>query len=205
MEITFLIRGIAAGFLIAAPVGPVNMLCMRRTLTDGRRAGFISGLGAATADAIYGAIAAFGLKFISNVLLNQQEWLRLGGGLFICALGVKTFFTSPADPAAGGGRSNHAGAYASTFFLTLTNPTTIISFGAIFAWLGLVNARASHIAAEVLVLGVFLGSALWWLILALGIGLFRTKYTRPNMRWINRISGFLITAFGLIALLWLGT
>ncbi len=205
MDITFLIRGIAAGFLIAAPVGPVNMLCMRRTLTDGRRAGFISGLGAATADAIYGAIAAFGVKFISNILLDQQEWLRLAGGLFICALGVKTFSTNPPDPAAKGGRNNHAGAYVSTFFLTLTNPTTIISFGAVFAWLGLANAHANYIAAEILVLGVFLGSALWWLILALGIGLFRTKYTRSNMRWINRISGIIIMAFGIIALLWLGT
>lgn len=205
MDINFLIRGIAAGFLIAAPVGPVNMLCMRRTLTDGRRAGFISGLGAATADAIYGAIAAFGVKFISNILFDQQEWLRLAGGLFICALGVKTFLTIPPDPAAKGGRSNHAGAYASTFFLTLTNPTTIISFGAVFAWLGLANAHANYIAAEILVLGVFLGSALWWLILALGVGLFRTKYTRSNMRWVNRISGVAITAFGLIALLWLGT
>lgn len=205
MDILFLLRGIVAGFLIAAPVGPVNMLCLRRTLTEGRRAGFISGLGAATADAIYGFVAAFGVKFIASMLLSQQDWLRVAGGLFICALGVRTFFANPSAPAARGRRSNHAGAFASTFFLTLTNPTTIISFGAIFAWLGLANARVSHIAAEVLVLGVFLGSSLWWFILAVGIGLFRKNFALSHLGWINRISGVIITAFGVIALLWLGT
>ncbi len=205
MYVSFLLRGIVAGFIIAAPVGPVNVLCMRRTLTRGRRAGFISGLGAATADALYGAVAGFGLKFVSALLLTQHTWLRIVGGLFICALGIKTFLSRPFEKMDPPKRSNHAGAFASTFFLTLTNPTTILSFGAIFAWLGLANAHESFVATHVLILGVFLGSALWWFILAITVGMFRSRLNVYNVRWINRISGIIIVAFGVVAFLLLGS
>jgi threonine/homoserine/homoserine lactone efflux protein len=201
MEIMFLLKGLAIGFSIAAPVGPIGVLCIRRTLTDGRASGLVSGLGAATADAIYGCIAGFGLAFISNFLVSQQVWLRLIGGVFLCYLGLKTLLAKPAEGVALGKGGSLLGAYASTFFLTLTNPMTIISFAAIFAGLGLAGTSGDYVSAGVLVTGVFTGSAMWWLILSGGVGIFREKFNSPGLRWVNRISGAAITGFGLFALL----
>ena len=200
MDITFLLRGLLIGFSIAAPVGPIGVLCIRRTLTDGRAAGLVSGLGAATADALYGCIAGFGLTLISNFLVSQQLWLRLVGGLFLCYLGIKTLLSKPAEQAAVAKGSGLLGAYASTFFLTVTNPMTIISFAAIFAGLGLASSTGSYAAAGMLVAGVFLGSALWWLLLSGGVGLLRDRFNTAGLLWVNRISGVIITGFGLLAL-----
>jgi threonine/homoserine/homoserine lactone efflux protein len=201
MDITFLLRGLAIGFSIAAPVGPIGVLCIRRTLDKGRASGLISGLGAATADAIYGCIAGFGLVFISNFLVSQQVWLRLIGGVFLCYLGLKTLLAKPGEQAALGKRNGLVYSYASTFFLTLTNPMTIISFAAIFAGLGLASTGGNYVSAGVLVLGVFIGSALWWLILSSGVGVLRVKFNPHGLQWVNRISGVIITGFGLFALL----
>jgi threonine/homoserine/homoserine lactone efflux protein len=165
----------------------------------------VSGLGAASADAIYGCIAGFGLTFISSFLVRQQTWLRLIGGLFLCYLGIRTLLTRPAaEPALAGGKGL-AGAYASTFLLTLTNPITILSFAAVFAGLGAVGSGGSYGAASVLVLGVFLGSGLWWLVLSGGVGLLSTRFTPGVLRWVNRASGVVISGFGLYALLGLRT
>ncbi len=199
MDIGFFLRGLAIGFSIAAPVGPIGVLCIRRTLAEGRAAGLVSGLGAATADAVYGCVAGFGLTFISGTLISQQVWLRLIGGAFLCYLGLKTLLARPAEQAAPVGASSLIGAYTSTFFLTLTNPMTILSFAAIFAGLG--GASGDYVSAVVLVLGVFTGSALWWLSLSTGVSLFRTKFTPHGLRWVNRISGLVIAAFGLLTLL----
>ena len=201
MDIAFLLRGLAIGFSIAAPVGPIGVLCIRRTLAEGRASGLVSGLGAASADGIYGCIAAFGLTFISNFLVSQEVWLRLIGGVFLCYLGLKTLLAKPAEQAASAKGHGLIGAYASTFFLTLTNPMTIISFAAIFAGLGLASTRADYVSAAVLVFGVFIGSALWWLILSGGVGVFREKFNPHGLQWVNRISGAIITGFGLFALL----
>jgi threonine/homoserine/homoserine lactone efflux protein len=200
MEIGFLFRVLIIGFSIAAPVGPIGILCIRRTLTEGRMSGLVSGLGAATADAIYGCIAGFGLAFISNFLVGQQLWLRLVGGAFLCYLGLKTLFAKPAEQAALAKGNGLVGAYASTLFLTLTNPMTILSFVAIFAGLGLAGTNGNYIKAGILVLGVFIGSALWWLFLVGGVGLFRAKLNRNGLQWVNRISGAIIVGFGLFAL-----
>ena len=154
------LKRLIIGFAIAAPVGPIGVLCIRRTLAEGRTTGFVSGLGAATADAMYGATAAFGLTLITDFLLGGASWLRLVGGVFLLYLGIKTFLARPAEKAAetrGGGLLR---AYSSTLFLTLTNPTTILSFVAVFAGLRLVGGAGGFTAA-VLVLGVFLGSAAW--------------------------------------------
>ena len=201
MEFPLFVRGLIIGFSIAAPVGPIGVLCIRRTLAEGRVAGLVSGLGAASADAVYGCVAAFGLTFVSDFLVEQTFWLGVVGGAFLCWLGVKTFLSKPsgqAAPASGGGLS---GAYASTFLLTLTNPMTILSFAAIFAGLGLASLRGDRASAGILVLGVFLGSAAWWLLLSGGVGLFREKFGAGAMQWVNRISGGIITAFGILALL----
>jgi threonine/homoserine/homoserine lactone efflux protein len=198
--ILFWLRGILIGFSIAAPVGPIGVLCIRRTLANGRVNGLVSGLGAATADAFYGSVAGFGLTFISGLLIDQRLWLRLIGGAFLCYLGIKTFLARPAEKAASATSSGLAGAYASTLFLTLTNPATIFSFAAVFAGLGLVSAGGNYAASGLLVLGVFLGSALWWLLLSSGVNLFRAKFGPRQLRWVNRISGVVILAFGLLAL-----
>jgi threonine/homoserine/homoserine lactone efflux protein len=200
MDLSLFLRGLIVGFSIAAPVGPIGVLCIRRTLTDGRPAGLISGLGAATADAMYGCVAGFGLTFISGVLINQQTWLRLFGGLFLCYLGVKTLFSKPAEQEAKAGGTGLFGSYVSTFLLTVTNPMTILSFAAIFAGLGLANTSGDYASALILVLGVFLGSAMWWLLLSGGVGLFRDKFNSDGLLWVNRISGVIITVFGMIAL-----
>jgi threonine/homoserine/homoserine lactone efflux protein len=201
MDYTFLLRGLAIGFSIAAPVGPIGVLCIRRALAEGWASGLVSGLGAASADAIYGCIAGFGLAFISNFLVSQQVWLRLIGGIFLCYLGLRTLLAKPAEQASPGKGNGLLGAYASTFFLTLTNPMTIISFAAIFAGLGLASKSRNYGSAGVLVLGVFMGSALWWLILSSSVGLFRTRFNPTRLQWVNRISGAIIIGFGLFALL----
>jgi threonine/homoserine/homoserine lactone efflux protein len=200
METSLLLKGLLIGFSIAAPVGPIGMLCIRRTLAQGRATGLASGLGAASADAVYGCIAGFGLTFISGLLISQQSWLKLIGGAFLCYLGIRTLLAQPAERAAAAGGMGLAGAYTSTFFLTLTNPTTILSFVAVFAGLGLASMGGNYAAAAVLVLGVFVGSALWWLLLSSGVGLYRARFDTCALRWVNRISGGVITAFGLLAL-----
>lgn len=203
MDITILLRGIVIGFSIAAPVGPIGVLCIRRTLNDGRTIGFASGMGAATADAFYGCVAAFGLTLVSDFLIGQKFWLSLIGGLFLITLGVKNFISCPSDsssPDSPRGRGLIA-AYASTLFLTLTNPATILSFIVIFAGLGIVNETRDSFAAFILVIGVFIGSALWWLSLSLGVGFFRDRFNATAMIWVNRISGMIIGTFGIAALL----
>ncbi|MGE5462351.1 MAG: LysE family transporter [Syntrophothermus sp.] len=200
MNVSLFLRGLVIGFSIAAPVGPIGVLCIRRTLAEGQWYGLISGLGAATADALYGCVAAFGLTFISSFLIGQKLWLSLLGGLFLLYLGIKTLLSRPAEQAANAEGSGLPGAYLSTFLLTLTNPMTILSFVAIFAALGLGNTDGSYASALILVLGVFCGSATWWLLLSSGVGLFRNKFNARGLLWVNRISGAIITLFGIIAL-----
>ena len=204
-NISFLLRGFIIGFSIAAPVGPIGVLCIRRTLAEGRASGLVSGLGAATADAIYGCIAGFGLTFISSLLISQQAGFRLVGGAFLCYLGLKTFLARPAEQAAPAKGYGLVGAYASTLFLTLANPMTILSFAAIFAGLGVGSASGNYVFAGLLVSGVFMGSALWWLILSGTVGMLRTRFNPNGLRWVNRISGIIITGFGLLAFLSLKT
>jgi threonine/homoserine/homoserine lactone efflux protein len=201
MDLGFLYRGLILGFSIAAPVGPIGVLCIRRTLAEGRGMGLASGLGAATADAFYGAVAGFGLTTVSELLVRQEAWLRLLGGLFLCYLGLKTFLTPPAEQAATLKSGGLATAFVSTLALTLTNPMTILSFVAVFAGLGLGTSTGSYSAAGFMVFGVFVGSAIWWLLLTAGVGWFRNRLDPPRLRWVNRISGFVIMGFGLLALL----
>jgi threonine/homoserine/homoserine lactone efflux protein len=200
MDSSLFLRGLVIGLSIAAPVGPIGVLCIRRTLTQGRSYGLVSGLGAATADAVYGCVAGFGLTLISSFLVDQQVWLRLVGGAFLCYLGVKTLLAKPAEEAAKARGTGLLGAYASTLFLTLTNPMTILSFAAIFAGLGVAETNGGYIPAAILVLGVFAGSALWWLLLSGGVSLFRKKFTPQALVWGNRVSGLVVMGFGVFAL-----
>jgi threonine/homoserine/homoserine lactone efflux protein len=203
MEITYFLKGLIIGFVIALPIGPIGILCARRSLTHGRRAGFFSGLGAATADVIYGFIAAFGVTFISDILSSHQFWLRLVGGALLCVIGIRTFIEKPEKkillPMLRK-KKRHAGMYTSTFFLTLTNPMTIITLAAVFAGVGLVGARGNMLSALTLVLGVFLGSVLWWLFLVGVFSVFKRRFSHQEMKWINRVAGLIIASFGVLTL-----
>jgi len=202
METIFFLKGLIIGFVIAAPVGPIGVLCARRTLMFGRRAGFFSGMGAATADAIYGFVAAFGLTLVSDFLIGHNVFLRLVGGSLLCILGVKALVASPASkidyPKS---LRKFAGMYSSTFFLTLTNPMTIFSFAAVFAGFGLAGVKGSVLSSGALILGVFLGSALWWVFLVVIFSVFRKRFHSHQLRWVNFISGGIIIASGILALL----
>jgi len=200
-DLSLLLRGLLIGFSIAAPVGPIGVLCIRRTLAEGRTAGLLTGLGAATADALYGCIAAFGLTFISSFLVRQQDILALVGGIFLCYLGVRTLLSAPTMAAAAAGSKSLLGMYTSTFFLTLTNPLTILSFAAIYAGLGLAASSGNYLSATLVVLGVFLGSASWWLLLSGIVSLFRSRVTPNALRWVNRLSGAIILGFGVVMLI----
>lgn len=204
MDTPFLVQGLILGFSIAAPVGPIGVLCIRRTLTFGPVTGLLSGLGAATADAVYGAIAGFGLTFISTLLVSQQYWLAWLGGIYLLYLGVRILRATPAQYHQAPTAANLTGAFLSTFVLTLTNPVTILSFAAIFAGLGLAASASNFQAAVALVLGVFAGSALWWLTLTTAVSLFKTRLRPDALQWINRISGIIICGFGVFVLFGMG-
>lgn len=199
----FWFKGMLLGFAIAAPVGPIGLLCIQRTLARGCWAGILSGLGAASADAVYGCVAGFGLAALANLLLAWQTELRLVGGFFLLYLSWQTWRTSPAAGQAhvDAARAGLLGDYFSTLALTLTNPVTILAFLGIFTGLGLAEEGRDFVAAGALVLGVFAGSLLWWLVLAGGVGWLRGRLTSTMLGWINRASGVLIAGFGLWALL----
>jgi threonine/homoserine/homoserine lactone efflux protein len=195
-----LLKGLAIGFCIAAPVGPIGVLCIRRSMAHGWRIGFSTGLGAATADALYGGVAAFGLTAVTTVLTAQQSWLGAVGGVVLIWLGWRTLRSTPPTPDQTGSTVlSSAAAYSSTVLLTLANPATIISFGAVFATWGF--ATASYWDAAWLTLGVLVGSAAWWLLLSGASGFLRTRLSFRTMRWVNVISGVMLAGFGAFALI----
>jgi threonine/homoserine/homoserine lactone efflux protein len=201
MQIEYLLRGVAIGFSVAAPVGPIGILCIHRTLSDGWSTGMLSGLGAACADMVYGGIAAFGIRAVSEFLLNQQVWIRTVGGLFLIYLGIRTIISVPSEREMPSSQRGLLGVFLSTFLLTLTNPMTILSFGAMFAGFGLLNEGVSYSVSGLIVLGVFLGSGLWWFLLSGGVNLLRTRFSVSLLKWVNRLSGGVITTFGVIIIL----
>ncbi len=199
MELIFFLKGILIGFAMAVPIGPIGIMCVRKTLTEGRLRGLIIGLGAATADLLYGCVAAFGLTYISNVITSERIWIRLLGGMLLLFLGVRTYRTRPADPKLHIHSSGLLGSYFYIVFLTLTNPLTIFAFIAVFAALGLAN-EVNIFSGLALVLGVFTGSSFWFLLLSSGVTLFRKKLDIIGLRWVNRIAGILIILSGVIAI-----
>ncbi len=200
-HLNVLLKGIVIGFVIAAPVGPIGILCARRTIMHGRRAGFFSGMGAASADTIYGFIAAFGLTIVSDFLMDHRIFLRLMGGAILCVLGIKTLLAPPqAEREIPKSIKKYAGMFTSTFLLTLTNPMTIFSFAAVFAGFGLAGMMGSVSRAGILVFGVFLGSGLWWLFLIGIFSLFKKRFENREPQWINRFAGVIIAGSGVFIL-----
>ncbi len=199
MELTVFLKGIIIGFAMAVPIGPIGIMCIRKTLTEGRIRGLIIGLGAATADLLYGCVAAFGLTVISNTLNSERIWIRLIGGGLLLFLGLRTFRALPANPNIPENNNGILRSYLTTVFLTLTNPLTIFAFIAVFAGLGLGNGL-SYFSATSLVAGVFIGSCLWFLSLSSGVTFFRKKLDMIGLRWVNRIAGVLIILSGVLAI-----
>jgi threonine/homoserine/homoserine lactone efflux protein len=191
-------RGLVLGFTIAAPVGPISLLTIRRTLAHGRIYGLASGLGVALADATYGGIAAFGLTAVTSILVGGRMVLGIVGGLFLLVLAWRTMTSRPGDVALAEDRPGLVGAFLSIFGLTMTNPMTIISFAAIFAGLGIVGRGGAD--AALLTLGVFCGSASWWVLLTAVVAALRARVTVRWLTWVNRVSGVVLLAFAAISL-----
>ena len=198
MDPTFLPRGLVLGFTIAAAVGPISLLTIRRTLAHGQVYGLASGLGVALADSTYAAIAAFGLTAITSVLVGGRMILGLVGGAFLVVLAIRTMTCRPAEVAVATERPGLLAAFASIFGLTMTNPMTILSFAGLFAGLGLTGTGGAD--AALLVLGVFLGSASWWVVLTSVVAILRAKVTIGALTWVNRLSGAAILAFAIVAI-----
>jgi threonine/homoserine/homoserine lactone efflux protein len=196
IDLEIFLKGFTIGLAIAAPVGPIGLLTIRRTLAFGRAAGILTGLGAASADAIFGSIAAFGITAISSIMIGAKFWLGIIGGMFLIYLGWQTFLSQPAQNPTETQASSLPSMYLSTFALVLTNPISILYFVGIIASVGAANNAAS---ATWMVAGVFAGSALWWLTLASIANSLRNKINPRALKMVNQISGAVIAAFGIFA------
>lgn len=197
MQLLLFIKGIAVGFAIAAPVGPVGILCIRRALTKGVLYGLVSGMGAALADAIFGAIAAFGVSFVAQFLVREQYWFQLGGGCLLLAMGVHALVAKWHPPGPRAEANDLVHDLVTTFFLTITNPITIFSLTAVFVAVGITTGTETLLGGALVTAGVFLGSALWWTILCGGVSLFRNVVSSVYLRGIHKASGFVMLIFGM--------
>ncbi|KJS87669.1 MAG: lysine transporter LysE [Peptococcaceae bacterium BICA1-8] len=194
------LKGFFIGLSIAAPVGPIGVLCIRRTLSSGRLSGFVTGLGAALTDFIYAFIGGFGLTVISSFLVEKQDIFRFIGGLFIIYLGYKIFISQPAGDNISLVEKNLLGVFASSFIVAITNPIALIYYIAVFAGLGVVVLENNYYSASLLVAGVFMGSTLWWFLLSQVVGLIKNRVTSRGLQMVNRISGTAIAGFGIFAI-----
>ncbi len=199
LELNLLIRGMITGLIIAAPVGPVNVFCIHRTIEKGWKAGVIAGAGAAVADTLYGAIAGFSITFVIALLIREIFWVRLVGGILLIGIGVSYLLRSPHsfEP---GKRGADQSDVTSAFLLTLMNPTTVLSFLAVLAALRMDEQRPWW-QTVFLVAGIFLGSMTWWIVLGALADHFRQKFNHRMMLWMNRAAGVAIGGFGIVTLI----
>jgi threonine/homoserine/homoserine lactone efflux protein len=198
MDPILFLKGLLVGFAMAVPIGPVGIMCIRKTLMERHSRGLMTGLGAATADSLYGGIAAFGLTFITDIIAGQQLWLHLGGGILLLVLGIKTFRVTRERPSHPFDNRGVVGSYLAAFLLAVSNPVTIFAFIAVFAAFGLGN-RGAFITRGMLVAGVFTGSFLWFVTLGHVATVFRHKLDSGGLIWVNRVSGVLIMLSGIVA------
>ena len=198
---TYFYKGLLVGFVVAAPVGPVAIMCIHRTICQGKVAGYLSGLGAALADTFFGAIAAFGFSFIAAPLIDHNNWLRFGGGVALCLIGLRSIVTRKLPPPATRDRKSLIGDFVSAFLVTLTNPITVIFFAAIYAAIDIPGMADNKQLGLALTLGVFGGAAVWWFLLTTVAGVFHGRLAERGILWINRISGGVILAFGVLLLI----
>ncbi len=202
MEIQYLLKGLLLGISVSAPLGPIGVLCIQKTINKGRFAGFISGTGAVFADTLYAIIAGFGFTFVSNFLDDQQFGLRFIGGLALIIFGINIFMSHPAKIRRKKDykKNNHARSFFSVFLLTLSNPITVLFFGAAFAGLGLTTEKSDRHSVLLLVIGVFFGAILWWFMLSFIVDQFRSRINIREILLINKITGTLITLLGMAAM-----
>jgi len=201
MPIYLLIEGMLIGLVVAVPVGPLGLLCINRALMMGAVCGLFSGLGVATADALAAGIVGLGISLISGFVAEQQHWLRLIGGIFLCYLGYKIYRTEPVAKKQINNVNGLVSAYFTTFLLTISNPVTLFSFIAIYAGWHVPSLQGEYIGAALLAAGVFTGSALWWIGLFIGLTTFHDKFSLRFLFWVHRVSGAIITVFGFVVLL----
>jgi len=200
MSIFLFVQAVLMGLVVAVPVGPLGLLCISRALGLGPTYGLFSGLGVATADALAAGIAALGITLVSGFLSEHQIILRLVGGAFLCYLGWKIYRTEPVAQAPIKNINGLVGAYATTLFLTISNPVTILSFIAIYAGWHVPSLDGHLVAAATLALGVFTGSALWWVALFICLKAFHEKVNLRFLFWVHRVSGAIIAVCGIIVL-----
>lgn len=198
MFYTSLLQGLIVGISIAAPIGPIGVLCIRRTLSHGKWLGFVSGLGIATAHAIYGLLSVFGLSIISHFLAGKHMWLHLFGGVYLCFLGFRMCIRQALQSDNTYSTGSLFQSYLSSLLITLTNPVTFLSFTTMFTGIGMMQHASNHLANCFIVSGVFLSSAGWWFVLSSLIGLCRQRLKPQMILWLNRLSGILIFFFGLM-------
>jgi len=203
MAFTCLLKGIIIGFSLAAPVGPIGILCVRRTLAHGGWRGFLTGLSSASADAVYAVVAAFGVTLISNFVAGHQQWLRLVGGILLLALGFYTFRSRPDTHVPTRAMGREARVFISTFLLALTNPLTLFAYAAALSGIGVENIKSDGVYLTLLVTGIFLGSLLWSSLLTILARIFKEKVSARGLGIVNKVAGSLLMLFGAIAL-WTG-
>lgn len=199
--IALFIKSYLIGLCIAVPVGPIGVLCRQKTLRYGYKAGIITGLGAALADAIYGCIAAFGIAIIGNFMVEQAFYLQILGCAFLLYLGLKTFLLKTnASSQTNTCNESCLGTFGTSFFLTITNPMTILSFAGIFAAFGLGTANNDTITASTMVTGIFVGSLFWWIILVGLVAIIHKRLNKRYLGYLNKVSGIILLGFGLYIL-----
>jgi len=199
LDIQFLLKGIGVGISVSAPLGPVGVMCVQRVMNKGFKSGFLSGIGAVVADTMYAVIAGFGLTIISEFISNNQLYLRVFGCFLLLYLGYRVFVTNPAKQlrCSYKSKTNHVGDFFTVFFLTISNPITVIFFGAVFASLGLVGNNGDRPSTIMLTIGIAIGAIAWWLTLSGVVNALRDKIKMKNLLWVNRISGIIVALLGL--------
>jgi len=200
MGLIYILKGIVIGFALAAPVGPLGVLCIRRTLAHGSKRGLLVGISAAVADILYGIVAAFGVTLISDFIFNQQQWIRLIGGFVLILVGYHTFRSHPSTDTKTNGTNGHIRAFFSTFMLALTNPMTVFTFAGVFASVGLEEIKGNYIFVVFLVAGIFLGTMSWFTLLTTLVHFFREKINTDGICLVNKIAGTILILFGIVAL-----
>lgn len=200
MEYILFIKGIIVGISTSAPLGPLGILCIQRTINKGIFSGFITGIGAAFADIIYASIAGFGISIIADFHREYQIFIRIIGGVILLIVGIMIFRSNPIKQIRQQNTQNYFGYFISSLFITITNPITIVVFGAVFASLGLDEVSTMN-PIIITLIGIFSGALLWWLSLTITVNIFRNKIRLRNLWWINKITGILVSLFGLAVFL----
>lgn len=200
MEAGVFIKSLIIGFALAVPIGPLGALCVCTTLNEGRHKGLIVGLGAATVDALYGSVAAFGLAYVPEAIDSNRLWVRLAGGFILLVLGIHTLKARQSTPAGSFVNKGWWRIYASTVLIALTNPLTIVVFAAVFTALD-ISRSPDTLTAWMAVSGVFAGSGLWFVTLGHVAGRFQRSFTADGLRRVNQTAGLLIILSGIVSLM----